>query len=278
MLRINLLPPYVALARATKKLFIGFLFLLAALVGCLMFWYITVHNQIGPMTQQADEAQAAKDKVDGINAQAAAATASIAPIQAKVDFYDGAQKYNTAYLQLYHNIFLYTSPEVLYNNLNVNGTTMTISGYTPSYSALGRYLMEMYKEPDITNLTLTSQLPANGSASPNVPQNIPLPAGIVGHLPGYNVPVTSYTVLGGKITAVNQGGAVAGGGGFGAPQFATQTPGAAGGVPFNLRKDGFPFSVVLTLKTALVAPQPPTGAPAAGAAGAPAPGAPANAV
>jgi hypothetical protein len=228
------------------------------------------------MTEKADAAQADKDKVDGINAQAAAATASIAPIQAKVDFYDAAQKYNVAYLQLYHNIFLYTSPEVLYNSLTVSGTTMTISGYTPSFSSLGRYLLEMYKEPDITNLSLASSVPNNGTANPNTPQQIALPSGVTGHLPGYNVPVMSYTVQGGKITAVNQGGTAAGaGGGVGAPQFAAQAAGAGGGMPFDLRHDGFPFSVVLTLKSALTAPQPPAaGAGGAGAGGGP--GAPAG--
>jgi Tfp pilus assembly protein PilN len=268
MLRINLLPPSVALARATKKLFIGFLFLFVAIVGSLLTWYFVLVPQVEQEKTLADNAIAAKANVDSIDAQAATTTASIAPIQAKLDFYDKAQAYNTAYLSLYHNIFMYTSPDVVYNSLTVSGTTMTISGFTPSFSALGRYLLEMYKEPDITNLTLTSTIPDSTQPNPNTPQMISLPGGIAGRLPGYPAPVTSYTVLNGRITAVNQGGnAIAGGFGapqFGAPQFAGPRTGAAGaGNNFDLRHDGFPFTVTLMLKTQLTAPQPPQGGAAA---------------
>src|ERR1700722_18835467 len=182
MLRINLLPPYVALARATKKLFVGFSVLLVVLVAALLGWYFTLVPQVAQEKNMADAAEAAQQKVEDLNTQASAATASIAPIQANVDFYNAALKYNVAYLQLYHNIFTYTSPEVVYNSLSVSGTTMTISGYTPSFSALGRYLLEMYHEPDITALTLSSQVPNTGTANPNTPQEIALPNGIVGHL------------------------------------------------------------------------------------------------
>ena len=135
----------------------------------------------------------------------------------------------------------------MYNSETISGTTLTLSGYTPSFTALGRYLQEMYLEPDITGCTLTSTIPDSAEPNPNVATPVALPAGIAGQLPGFSQPVTSYTVYEGNIVSVNGAAAT--------------TPTAPTGT-FDLRRDGFPFSVELDLKQGFTPPQPPgSGAP-----------------
>jgi Tfp pilus assembly protein PilN len=316
MLRINLLPAYVAQRRITKTLLFVYAIGIVATAVLLGGVYFAFTNQATHWKEMGDAAAAAETKVDGLNQQATTVTQSIGPIQANLTWVNAVKQYNLAYPKIYETVAKYTSPKILYNSISLNGTTLALSGYTPSLADLGRYLLEMYKEPDATAVALTSGIPAIGANNPDVPQTINVPAGMVGKLPGYPGPVHNYTIYHEKIIAVNTGGAGAGagagmpfgrpggppvgmqgrmaGGMVGGPPAGmvggppagmvggppagmvggppTGMPGgmrfgpAAGGQPggvrtagrgFDPRKDGFPFTVELAMKSVPSPPAPP---------------------
>jgi Tfp pilus assembly protein PilN len=276
MLRINLLPAYVAQRRVTR--------MLLAVYGTILIVLLVViggfYGAIAPMDDHykylADQAAAAKAAVDAVNTQASTVTSSIGPIQQKLDFVNAVHDYNKAFPKLFEEVAQYTSPKILYNSMSLSGTSLTITGYTPSLNELGKYLIEMYKEPDASAVALATAIPGYGAAAPSSVDSESIPAPAVGKLPGYPLPVYSYTVTNGKITAVNSGGGTSGPTGFGGiqgpqgmpmgqmgrmgPMGAMAMGGAAGettGKVFDPRKDGFPFTVVLTMKTVPAPPTPP---------------------
>ncbi len=258
MLRINLLPAYVAQRRLNTRLAVTFGVLFVAIVGSLGSWYAILEPQIAVWKDKADQADQNKTEIEGLNAQAAAATATIAPIQTKLQFVKDVQAYNLAYIQLYQTVAKYTSPRILYKSMAVSGTTMTISAYTPSFADLGRYLQVMYTEPDVNTVSI-SGIPGYGSPNPDVVDTQTVPTGAIGHLPGYPGPVTSFSVYRGQIVGVN------------GRMIVTPTTGGK----FDMRRDGFPVTVTMALKKALAPPPPPGAGPAApGAPGMSGPGGP----
>lgn len=164
MLRINLLPSYVAQRRKVAALrvlfFLGFIAIVAAGAG----YYLYLVPQVANMTQQATTAQNDKAKIDSLNSQADSITAQVGPILSKVKFYQDVLKYNPQMGELYSRVARWTSPKIYYTSMAVSGSTLDIKGYTKSIADMGQYLQYMYTEPDVSSVTLTTALPSYSNA------------------------------------------------------------------------------------------------------------------
>ncbi len=155
MLRINLLPSYVSQRRLTKRLIAAFAALFILCVLAPLAIYATMVHHLNDVSAQANSAEAGKKITDTRKAQAAAAIASIKPIQDKLDFVTAVQAYNRQQVALY-NTLAYASPKssLIYTDAAYTGSTMNIKAYSPSVDVVGRYLQAMYQEPDFKTVAV----------------------------------------------------------------------------------------------------------------------------
>ena len=155
MLRINLLPSYVSQRRLTKRLVVAFAALFILCVLAPLAIYASMVHHLNDVSAQADSAEAGKKITDARKAQAAAAIASIKPIQDKLDFVTAVHAYNRQQVALY-NTLADTSPKssLIYTDASYTASTMSIKAYSPSVDKVGRYLQAMYQEPDFQTVAV----------------------------------------------------------------------------------------------------------------------------
>ena len=155
MLRINLLPSYVSQRRLTKRLVVAFAALFILCVLAPLAIYASMVHHLNDVSAQADSAEAGKKITDARKAQAAAAIASIKPIQDKLDFVIAVHAYNRQQVALY-NTLADTSPKssLIYTDASYSASTMSIKAYSPSVDVVGRYLQAMYQEPDFQTVAV----------------------------------------------------------------------------------------------------------------------------
>jgi len=155
MLRINLLPAYVSQRRLTKRLVAAFAALFLLCVFAPLAIYAAMVHHLNDISAQADSAEAGKRITDSRKAQAAAAIASIKPIQNKLDFVAAVHAYTRQWVALMDTL-ADTSPKnsLIYTDASVTGSAMTIKAYSPSVAEVGRYLQAMYQEPDFQTVAV----------------------------------------------------------------------------------------------------------------------------
>jgi hypothetical protein len=207
MLRINLLPAYVAQRRLRAQCIVISTVVYVGLVVLLCVAFGVLSSNLAKATSDAQTAHSAKLHVDSLNTEATTKLASIPAMSDMVKFVDDLNAYNVSFNKLYLNVFKYTSNRILLHSLKPSGTsTLTIDGYAPNLDAMTRYMQALYQEPDFSNVTF-SALPVYGAQQAEsvntvtIPQ---LPAGYVAHFPGHNdIAVRSFTVTDGVITDIN---------------------------------------------------------------------------
>ena len=159
MLRINLLPSYVAQRRLTKKLTAGFVTGFAVVTALPFAYYaLVLVPEKTRLEQTATDMESAKAVVDALRANAATTRAQVQPIQDKLNFVTAVYQYNKSWARLYDTLARYTDPAMIYTQASVTGTTMAIHAWAPSIAEVGRYLQEIYKEPDFSSVSI-DQLP-----------------------------------------------------------------------------------------------------------------------
>jgi Tfp pilus assembly protein PilN len=210
MLRINLLPAYVAQRRLSKRMILGFAALFLVLLVGMGAWYVSISSALSRETQLADNAVAGQQAMQGVTQQAQTVQASVAPIQAKVDFVKAVHQYNLSQVRIYANLAHYTDPKIIYSDAAYSGDTMTIQAYTPSFPELLVYLPEIRKDPDFTSVTINTVPDSSNAYVTNY---------YVGHtLVSVGTPPGGATGQGQGGPAGSPGfGGQAGGGGFGGP-------------------------------------------------------------
>lgn len=164
MLRINLLPSYVALRRVTRNLWIASIAAFIVITGGLVAWDVILAGEVKDWTDKANEAQAAHTQIDDLNTQAASIKSQVQPLLNKVTFYNNVMTSNTEVPDLYYRVARWTSPAIYYTEMSASGNMLDIKGYTKSIADLNRYLQYMYTEPDIQDVNLTTALPTFNSA------------------------------------------------------------------------------------------------------------------
>ncbi len=217
MLRINLLPTYVSQRRLTRKLAFGFAALLAICVLLPLALYVSTRSARAAEENQATAAEAGKAKTDALKTAATNQRSQIAPLKAKVDYVKAVRAYNTSLVTFWDTVSRYSDPKVVYTDAAVSGTTLTIKAYMPSIGEVGRYLQAMYREPDITTVSIDK-------------------------LPGYPDALVTKYFLDNQLIGIGQAPAFGAGGGgasgqanqtFAAPTLGRGSPGSgfSGGSP-----------------------------------------------
>ncbi|MES2460211.1 MAG: hypothetical protein V4671_06490 [Armatimonadota bacterium] len=267
MLRINLLPAYIAERRKTRTAIALSTAAFALVCAGLLFFFVTLSSQVAAKEQEATDEEAKQAAVEAIKSKTSQIRTQIAPLQDKVNFVKNVRFHNTLAPSIYRNAARYTIRQVEYNSMRIAGSTLTIGGFVSGEGAkgeptgkqsvqnFGRYLITFFGNPDITALSVAG-------------------------LPGYPSPATGT----GSGTNTGAGGFPGGGGRSGPPSFPGGPegfPGAGGGdVPGGSAalgqlpsRPGFPFTATATLKRPVTAPTVPAsaggGATAGGIPGAP---------
>ena len=154
MLRINLLPSYVAQRRITRQVGIaaGVLFFLS--VAIPFYLYLQADRDRQDMEAKATEAEAQQQITQGYVTDAANRRSQIAPLKAKVDFVNQVYAYNLSQPAFFARLAQYTDPKIIYTDATVAGTTLTIKAFCPSLADVGRYLQAIYNEPDFQTVAI----------------------------------------------------------------------------------------------------------------------------
>jgi hypothetical protein len=209
MLRINLLPAYIAEQKKTLAAWwitgVG----LALVLAGLLAWALWIRQQVADMTQAANDADTAATAVEKTQSDADAERQKVAPIKAKRDFVNNVRFYNTLRPRIYRQAAQYTLRNAEYNSMAVQGDTLSMSAYVRSISDVARFYITLYNNPDIKALSVRG-LPGWPNAS-----TVPLAPGTTGNDPNRNViplAVTAQLIKPIGAPAPPGGGAAVGGG------------------------------------------------------------------
>src|SRR3569833_749003 len=144
MIRVNLLPGYVAQRRLTRRMIWAYTVVFVMIVGAMMTWTfgfeIPAANDAETKAKQAEDAKAA---TDALRTEAQTVTSDVQPTLAKVNFVKAVHDYNIKWVKLYDTVARYTDLKVIYSSASVSGQQMSIKAYAPSIAEKGRYLEEI---------------------------------------------------------------------------------------------------------------------------------------
>lgn len=264
MLRINLLPAYIAERRKTRAaIAISVIVFLLPVIALLAYW-VQLQGQVKDEEAKATDVEQKKSQIDAINTKAQQTLSQIAPLKDKVDFVENVHFYNTLAPRIYRQAARYTIREVEYNKLAIQGSTLSVAGFVSggpentgaaAVRNFGRYLITFFGNPDITALSVAG-LP--GYPSPSTGTGTAA-NGAAGGAPGFP----------GAYPGAGNPYAGRGGPGMGGPGMAgIETPGGpglAGGQTNEVGpngeqlppRPGFPFSATATLKHPVTPPTLP---------------------
>ena len=258
MLRIDLLPSYVAQRRLTRQLTVLFMCLLAAIIVLGLGYSIPIKQASADFAAKATVAEGFQTQVTGLQTDKAAIDALKPPYDTKIKFCDDVQAHNLAYPTLYHKLAEYTVPSILYSSMSVTGTSLGIAAYTPSLPELSNYLAHIWNDPDLKSVTVSAFPGYRDEYDPkSTDYNLPeLPPGYFAHFKNSAQLVKSFKVAGGQIVSISSGNET------GSPQTPETTNTTK--PKFDARHNGFDFTVNAVLKDEIPDVADPGGAAPAG--------------
>jgi hypothetical protein len=214
VLRINLMPAYIAEQRKTKAAVVGTVVGVVAVVGGLLgyqFGYLV--PSVNTMIEEANAADADAKIVEGIEAETTTTLSLIKPLQDKVNFVKSVQFHNVLVPQIYRNVAKYTYRKVEYSSMAVNGDSLSINAYVQNLSDVGKFYLTLFANPDIKSVSI-SALPGWPNAST---QTVGLPgeAPLDPNASGFPLQVSANLLMPVAAPAPPGGGGAAAGGGFG---------------------------------------------------------------
>ncbi|HSV74027.1 MAG TPA: hypothetical protein VLH79_09735 [Chthonomonadales bacterium] len=172
MLKINLLPPYIYEAGRKRLAFVVWVVAVLAVVGSFVAYRVILDGRAGEFDQMRLAEEPKQRQKQQAESEAASIRTASGAIRAKRDFVRDALAYNrNTYPPRVFNIRDYTLNTVIYSSLQPAGQTVTMEAFAPTLADVGRYLMWMEHNPNITNVAI-----AIGSI-PGFPSE-PLPEGV----------------------------------------------------------------------------------------------------
>lgn len=162
MLRINLLPAYIAEQKKTRVAWgmaIGMFVLLSAILP--VYGLVVQQRDLDEATAKAEKAKTDADRVRGLQAEEQAVRAKIDPIQKKVQFVDNVRYFNRLPGRIYANTAKYTLKDVEYSGMAVSGDTLQITAFVQRLDDLGRFYLTLFANPDIKGLSIKPSWPSS---------------------------------------------------------------------------------------------------------------------
>lgn len=155
MLRINLLPAYIAEQKKTRATWwwAGSL-LVVCVAGPLLARFAYQDPLYNSTLEAATAADLAAKKVEDTRQLASAEKAKVDPIQKKVDFVKDVQFFNGFPGLIYRNVAKYTYSAAEYSSMAVQGDSLTINAFVPKLEDYGRFYLTLFGNPDIKELSV----------------------------------------------------------------------------------------------------------------------------
>jgi len=155
MLRINLLPAYIAERKKTTTAIVlaSVLWLLVLGLG-LGYYFGSLSPQVADAETAATKEQAAADAVTKYAADTDTLREKIKPLKDKVDFVKLVRFHNQIRQKIYRNAARYTYKNVEYNQMAINDRTLVVSAFVKNVSDLGRFYINMFGNPDVTAVSI----------------------------------------------------------------------------------------------------------------------------
>lgn len=168
MLRIDLLPEHFAAARAAKAwLFLMVLLLLASAAGCFG-WLMVTKGKLATVQAQYDDWHKKAEEVRGLEKKAGGLEALAAPIDAKVEFIEAADASGEPYWDAFDKVnrYIYARAHVLRFSIQPpNRVHFEVE--IPDTTTCGRFVLNLIRCPDISNIRFGGSIPAGPGVGPN---------------------------------------------------------------------------------------------------------------
>ena len=155
MLRINLLPAYIAEQKKTIATWWWAGSVLAVCIAAPLIYRFAVQDPLyNDTVARANAAHEAALAVEDTQAKTQTELQKIQPIQAKVDFVKNVQFYNRLPGLIYRNAARYTYRGVEYSSMAVDGDSLSIAASVPKLEDVGRFYLTLFGNPDIKALSI----------------------------------------------------------------------------------------------------------------------------
>lgn len=214
VLRINLMPAYIADQQKTKTVVIGTVVGVLAFVGSILgYQFIFLVPSVNAMIEEKNAADADAKAVEATNAATDAMKAQIKPLQEKVNFVKSVRYHNVLVPQIYRNVAKYTYRKVEYNSMAVNGDSLSIDAYVQNLSDVGKYYLTLFANPDIKSVSIGA-LPGWPNATSQT-LGLPGEAQLDPNASGFPLKVVANLILPVAAPIPPGGGGAATGGAFG---------------------------------------------------------------
>ena len=212
-----------------------------------MFQAKALSAQIVKVAADTEALQADIKQVDKYTSDTQAKQAELAPIKAKVDFANEADKSGRGYWKVFHDLNEYISQDAQMTRFSVTGSTVSFEVKLKGTVAAAKFIINLLRCPVISGISVSGLPGAGAGAMPGGPSGAPpgAPPGPPAGMPG--APAGPAAGLGGAPGSPNEiltftinatlnpawqitvptppGGAAPGAAGFGGP------PGAPPGAP-----------------------------------------------
>ncbi len=168
MLRIDLLPEHFAAARAAKAwLVLMVLLLLASVVGCFG-WLMVTKNRLATVEAEYEDWHKKAEVVRGLEKKAGELETLAAPIDAKVEFIEAADESGEPYWDAFDKVnrYVYARARVLRFSIQPpNRVHFEVE--IPDTTTCGRFVLNLIRCPDISNIRFGGSIPAGPAVGPN---------------------------------------------------------------------------------------------------------------
>lgn len=166
MLRINLLPPYIADGQKKKKVITGWTVGVIAVIALLLFRLASANADLAAAKAREETAKTNQTEYQNIDGQIKKENDKAAKTKEKQDFIADAQKYNNAWPAMLESVRNVTSNQILLKSLNIDAAqhkTINLSGFSQNEMNIVRWWMYLRSHKDRFE-TIFFNLPPHGFA------------------------------------------------------------------------------------------------------------------
>jgi Tfp pilus assembly protein PilN len=164
MIKINLLPARVVETRKVRSLLKLLILVVLLEAAGLSFAVFSLMQKEKALQTQYNDAHARAEEVRALEQQATAAAAAIVPVKTKLDWYDGIYKHNAKIADSLARINEYIFAKLTVRRLQLNGTSVAISGATRDIDYVAKAYFNLLRSPYISAGSVRMNPSGSGSA------------------------------------------------------------------------------------------------------------------
>ncbi|HCA48174.1 MAG TPA: hypothetical protein DEP45_12730 [Armatimonadetes bacterium] len=160
MLRIDLLPRQIAIARTNKLLIALIIALLLVELGVLGAMLMGVKGRIATTSAELERVTKIADEVTKLEGEVTQKEGELAPIQAKVDFVDEADRSGEQYWDRFHEINEYIYENAQMTRFSITGTSsVNFTVVVGDTTDAARFVLNIVHCPALSNVSVSGLPP-----------------------------------------------------------------------------------------------------------------------